>query len=74
MNMDDAFSSTTRLNLESGEGKNDNNVRHKKKVKTKESTTEKTIKNNYRYKYEERVRNLDEIMQKKIEEIIRKYC
>ncbi|OUM61169.1 hypothetical protein PIROE2DRAFT_12885, partial [Piromyces sp. E2] len=72
--MDDAFSSTTQLNSEFNEGKND--IRHKKKIKSKESTTEKTIKNNYKYKYEEQIRNLDEQIQQRIEEIIckRKYA
>lgn len=72
MNMDEAFTSTTQLNVESSnEGKNEN-IRHKKKakVKAKESTTEKTIKNNYKYKFEEQIRNLDEQIQAIIEEII----
>ncbi|ORX58426.1 hypothetical protein BCR36DRAFT_317741, partial [Piromyces finnis] len=75
MNMDDAFESTTRLNSESGEGKNDTS-RHKKKTKSKESTTEKTIRNNYKFKYEEQIRNLEEQIQHRIEEIIqrRKYA
>lgn len=71
MNMDEAFTSSSRVLLsgESTDVKNEN-TKYKKKNKMKESNTEKTIKNTYKFKYEEQIRTLDEEIQLIIEKII----
>jgi len=73
MNKNEVFASVSQLfqGGESTEAKNDN-IKHRKKVKPKESNTEKTIKNTFKFKYEERIRNLETNIQEIKEKIIGK--
>jgi len=70
MSMNEAFHSSWKLQNDELTNNRNEAIKHKKRIKSKESNTEKTIRNMYKYKYEEQVRTLDRSIQETIEKII----